>query len=199
MTTGERLPRDFFARDTRRVARELLGQRLVRRWQGRRLSGRIVETEAYVGEADAASHASCGPTERNAPMYGPPGHAYVYLIYGMYHCFNVVTERVGYPAAILIRALEPCEGLAVMRWRRDGRPDRELTDGPGKLCQAMDIDRAFTGADLCAPEAELFLVADTPIPAARVVTGPRIGVRGDETALQIPWRFYVKDHPYVSR
>jgi DNA-3-methyladenine glycosylase len=181
------------------VARALLGQRLVRRWQGQRISGRIVEAEAYVGEGDAASHANCGPTARNAPMYGPPGHAYVYLIYGMYHCFNVVTERDGYPAAILIRALEPCEGLAVMRQQRGGRPDEALTDGPGKLCQALLIDRTFTGADLCAPDAALFLAADVTVPPDEIVAGPRVGVRGDETALKIPWRFYLKDNPFVSR
>jgi DNA-3-methyladenine glycosylase len=118
-----RLGQDFFARDTLVVARELLGRRLVRVFKEQRLSGRIVEVEAYIGEKDQASHASCGPTERNAPMYGPPGHAYVYLIYGMHHCFNVVTEREGYPAAVLVRALEPLEGIEEMRERRGGRSD----------------------------------------------------------------------------
>jgi len=194
-----RLKRDYFARDTLTVARELLGQRLVHVWNGERLVGRIVEVEAYVGEDDEACHASCGPTDRNAPMYGPPGHAYVYFIYGMHHCFNVVTERKGYPAAVLIRALEPLEGLDVMRRCRDNRPDRQLTNGPAKLCQALGIDRRLTGADLCTPEGNLFLEADDVMPDEAVAAGPRIGVRGDETALRAPWRFHVWDNEYVSR
>jgi DNA-3-methyladenine glycosylase len=183
-----------------------LGQRLVRVLDGVRLSGRIVEVEAYVGEEDQASHARFGRTKRNAPMYGPPGHAYVYFIYGMHHCLNVVTEREGYPAAVLIRALEPLEGLEEMRVRRwpesaegrGARPDAQLTSGPARLCQALGIDRRFDGADLCAPGALLFL-EDAAIPDGAVVTAPRIGVRGDERALIVPWRFYVRDSQYVSR
>ncbi len=194
-----RLKRDFFARDTLTVARDLLGQRLVRVEDGRRLVGRIVEAEAYVGEDDEACHASCGPTDRNAPMYGPPGHAYVYFIYGMHHCFNVVTERKGYPAAVLIRALEPLKGLDVMRERRDNRPDRELTNGPAKLCQALGIDRRLTGADLCSPDARLFLEAGDAVPDEAIAAGPRIGVRGDEAALTAPWRFYIQDNKHISR
>ncbi len=194
-----RVSRDFFARDTLTVARELLGRRLVRVLDGERLAGRIVEVEAYVGEEDQASHASCGVTRRNAPMYGPPGHAYVYFIYGMHHCFNVVTERKGYPAAVLVRALEPLEGVELMRARRSGRPDAQLTGGPARLCQALEIDRRFDGADLCAPDALLFLEEGAAVPDEAVVTGPRIGVRGDEVALTVPWRFYVRDSRYVSR
>ena len=191
--------RDFFARDTLTVARELLGQRIVRVLDGRRLAGRIVEVEAYVGETDHASHASCGPTRRNAPMYGPPGHAYVYLIYGMHNCLNVVTERDGYPAAVLIRALEPLEGIDEMRARRGGRPDLPLTSGPARLCQALDIDRRFDGADLCAPGALLFLEMAAAVPDRTIAASPRVGVRGDEAALTAPWRFYVRDDPHVSR
>lgn len=203
-----RLSRDFFARDTLTVARDLLGRRLVRvrdggdslpsAGEGQRVAGRIVEVEAYVGEDDEACHANCGPTERNAPMYGPPGHAYVYFIYGMHHCFNVVTERQGYPAAVLVRALEPLEGLEEMRQRRDGRSDEELTDGPANLCQALDIDRRLNGLDLCAPDAPLFIEAGHPVPDDAVTTGPRVGVRGDEAALNAPWRFYVQGSRYVS-
>jgi len=203
-----RLSRDFFACDTLTVARELLGHRLVRVLDGERLSGRIVEVEAYVGEDDQASHASCGPTRRNAPMYGLPGHAYVYFIYGMHHCLNVVAEREGYPAAVLFRALEPLEGIEVMRTlrspepvegRRAGVPDVRLTSGPARLCQALEIDREFDGADLCAPDALLFLEEDAAVPDEAVATGPRIGVRGDEVARTAPWRFYVRDSRYVSR
>ncbi len=194
-----RLNRDFFARDTLTVARRLLGQRLVRVLDGRRLTGRIVETEAYIGDGDEACHASRGRTKRNATMFGPPGHAYVYFIYGMYHCLNAVTERDGYPAAVLIRALEPLTGLEAMRTRRDGRPDTELTSGPGKLCMALEIDRSFDGADLCAPDARLFVKAGKPVPDGAIAAGPRVGVRGDETALNAPWRFYVRDNRHVSR
>jgi DNA-3-methyladenine glycosylase len=201
------LSRAFFARDTLVVARELLGHRLVRVLDEVRLAGRIVEVEVYVGEEDQASHARFGCTRRNAPMYGPPGHAYVYFIYGMHHCLNVVTEREGYPAAVLIRALEPLEGLEEMRVRRwpepaegrGNRPDVQLTSGPARLCQALGIDRRFDGADLCAPGALLFLEKDASIPDGAVVTGPRIGVRGDEIAVTIPWRFYVRDSRHVSR
>jgi DNA-3-methyladenine glycosylase len=195
----DRLSRDFFARGTLTVARELLGQRLVRVLDGERLSGRIVEVEAYIGEDDQASHARCGATRRNAPMYGPPGHAYVYFIYGMHYCLNAVTEREGYPAAVLIRALEPLEGLEEMQAQRGGRPDAQLTNGPARLCQALDIDRRFDGADLCAPDALLFIEEDISVPDEAIATGPRIGVRGDEVALNIPWRSYVQGNRHVSR
>jgi DNA-3-methyladenine glycosylase len=126
-------------------------------------------------------------------------HAYVYFVYGMHHCLNVVTGREGYPAAILIRRLEPLEGIEVMRARRGGRPDAQLTSGPARLCQALNIGRRFDGADLFAPDTLLFLEQDAPIPDDGVATGPRIGVRGDEVAVTIPWRFYIRDNRYVSR
>ncbi|HET89694.1 MAG TPA: DNA-3-methyladenine glycosylase [Chloroflexi bacterium] len=194
-----RLTRQFFARDTLVVARHLLGQRLVRMLDGDRLSGRIVEVEAYVGEDDQASHARPGRTERNAPMYGPPGHAYVYLIYGMHHCLNTVTEREGFPAAVLIRALQPVEGIERMRELRSGRADLPLTSGPARLCQALAIDRAFDGADLCAPDALLFLEEGVPVADEAVAQSPRIGVRGDERAMTAAWRFYLRDNRHVSR
>ena len=132
-------------------------------------------------------------TRRNATMFGPPGHAYVYFIYGMHYCLNVVTESQGYPAAVLIRALEPCEGVEEMRVLRGGRADSLLTSGPARLCQALAVDRRFDGADLCAPDALLFLEHDVTVPDEAVVTGPRINVRGDEKALSAPWRFYLRD------
>ena len=193
-----RLDRTFFVRDTLRVARELLGQRLVRAWAGQRIAGRIVEAEAYIGQDDAACHASRGRTARNAVMFGPAGHAYVYLIYGMHYCFNIVTEVDGFAAAVLVRALQPIESLEVMRSRRPGRSDGELTNGPAKLCSALVIDRALNGADLVTGD-ELWVEEDDPVPEAWVSTGVRVGVRGDTRALTVPWRFWVRDNPYVSR
>ena len=132
-------------------------------------------------------------------MYGPPGHAYVYLIYGVHHCLNVVTEREGFPAAVLIRALEPLEGIETMRMQRGGRPDLQLTSGPGKLCQALGIERAFDGSDLCGPDALLFLEEGTPVPDEGVFTSPRIGVRGDQKAIAASWRLHITSNRYVSR
>ena len=194
-----RLERTFFARDTLTVARGLLGQRLVRVLGGERASGLIVEVEAYVGEEDRASHARSGRTARNSAMYGPAGHAYVYFIYGMHHCLNVVTERDGFPAAVLIRALEPVEGVDAMRPRRSGRDGVDLTSGPARLCQALEIDRSLDGADLCAPEACLYVEVDEGVPDEAVDSGPRVGVRGDGAARGAPWRIFVRDSPHVSR
>lgn len=192
------LPRAFYDRDTLLVARELLGTYLVRTYEGHLLVGRIVETEAYIGLEDTASHAAVGKTERNAVMFGPPGHAYVYLIYGMHHCLNVVTEAPGFPAAVLIRAVEPVEGIDIMQKRRHNRPLRELTNGPGKLCQAMAIDRQLNGHDLCLGE-RLWIAPGTPVPQEAVVTGTRVGIRGDSRALSAPWRFAIRHNPFVSR
>jgi len=192
-----RLARDFYARDTLTVARDLLGQRLVRLVRGEKLVGRIVEVEAYVGQDDEACHAWRGRTARNAVMFGPPGHAYVYFIYGMHHCVNAVTEPEGSPAAVLIRALEPLEGLDVMRRHRKGRQGVELTNGPAKLCYALAIDRGLNGADLVSGSA-LWIERDRAVANALVASGPRIGVRGDERALTVPWRLWIRDHPYVS-
>ncbi len=183
----KRLGRDFFDRPTLQVARDLLGRLLVRCLDGQRLSGRIIEVEAYIGEEDQASHAHCGRTPRNAAMYGPPGHAYVYLIYGMHHCLNLVTEAEGFPAAVLVRALEPLEGVARMRALRG--PGRDLTGGPGRLCQALAIDRRFDHTDLCAEDALLFVEEGWPAEEAAVIVGPRVGVRGDAETRARPWRF----------
>lgn len=168
----------------------MLGARLVRVWEGQRLSGIVVETEAYIGEEDKASHAAVGRTQRNAVMYGPPGYAYVYQIYGVHFCLNVVTEAEGFPAAVLIRALWPDEGIEIMRRHRGGRPDDQLTDGPAKLCQALAIDRALNGVDMVAGDV-LFFEHGISFPDARVQRTPRIGVRGDEKALTALWRFVV--------
>lgn len=197
MNVKSRLERSFYDRDTLIVARELLGKRLVRQIDGARLAGRIVETEAYTQD-DAACHASRGCTPRTAVMFGPPGHAYVYFIYGMHHCFNVVTESEGTAGAVLIRALEPVEGLDQMLARRRGHSGVALTNGPARLCYALGIDRTLNGVDLVTGD-RLWIEPDQTIPDAQIARGPRIGVRGDERALNCPWRFWVRDHPYVSK
>ena len=194
----DRLPRAFYRRDTLAVARDLLGQRLVRVSKGVRVAGRIVEVEAYDGARDSASHAHRGPTERNASMFGPPGHAYIYFIYGMHHCFNVVTEPEGHGAAVLVRSLEPVEGIEGMRARRAGREGRALANGPAKLCYALAIDRTLDGADLVEGEV-LWIEREEAVPEERVARGPRVGVRGDEWAVRVPWRFWIEGNPYVSK
>ncbi len=188
--TARRLPRSFFARPTLEVARSLLGQRLVRLDRGIRLAGRIIEAEAYVGPRDLGCHARVGQTRRNASMWGPPGHAYVYFTYGMHWCLNIVTEAEGFAAAVLIRALLPEEGLSRMRRRRGGRPDLQLTDGPAKICQALLVDRRLDGHDLCSPKAMLFLEACPSVPDNLVTTGPRVGLnKVPEPWKSMPWRF----------
>jgi DNA-3-methyladenine glycosylase len=191
--SSKRLERDFFARDTIEVARDLLGTRLVRLDDGQRLAGMIIETEVYRGEEDLACHARSGLTPRTEVMYGPPGHAYVYLNYGIHWLLNFVTESEGKPAAVLIRGLEPTEGFEVIARRRDGRPRSEWTNGPAKLTQALDIDKRFNKADLCAPDAQLFVEAGERIPDKDVITGPRVGIDSvPEPWRSIPWRFKLK-------
>lgn len=192
------LQRPFFARPTLTVCRDLLGKRLVRVGEdGSRLSGWIVEAEAYIGAEDLGCHARAGRTRRNRSMWGPPGHAYVYFTYGMHWMLNIVTEAEGFPAAVLIRALIPCEGVERMRTRRAGRPDSELTDGPAKLCQALDIDGSFDGHDLCHPDAHLYLEADPRLPPTSVTTGPRLGLNNvPEPWKSIPWRFWVRSSDF---
>jgi DNA-3-methyladenine glycosylase len=189
-----RLSRRFFQRPTLAVARDLLGARLVRlEAGGRRLSGWIVEAEAYIGSDDLGCHARAGRTTRNASMWGPPGHAYIYFTYGMHWCLNVVTEAEGYPAAVLIRALLPAEGLATML-RRRGAPGRlDPTGGPAKLCQALGLDGRFDGHDLCAPQARLFVERGTRIVDRDVTSGPRVGLNNvPEPWRSLPWRFLVR-------
>ena len=188
------LPRDFFARPTLEVVRALLGMRLVRLEEGRRLGGRIVEAEAYIGEEDLGCHAKAGRTPRTQVMYGPPGHAYVYFTYGMHWMLNFVTQAEGFPAAVLLRAILPTEGLELMAARRgrvvDGLPPARWTDGPAKVCQALGIDRRCNGLDLCAPEADLFIETAPPIPDASVTIGPRVGLYNvPEPWKSLPWRY----------
>lgn len=182
---GAKLPHEFYARGTLTVARELIGMHLVRLYRGRRHVGRIVETEAYQGPRDLAAHSSRGRTARTEVMFGPPGHAYVYLIYGFWNCLNVVTGRVGRPHAVLLRALEPVAGIADGTW------------GPGLLCRAMHVDRALNGADLC--DGPLWLEAPPePRAAPRVARSARIGVDYAGDWAHRPWRFFERDSPWVS-
>ena len=181
----KKLPRNFYDRDTVTVARELLGKWLVHRVGDVEFIGRIVETEAYVGPHDLASHSSKGLTERTKIMFGPPGHAYVYLIYGMHHCMNIVTERNGHGAAVLLRAVEPVRNITAR------------TCGPGLLCRAMQIDRRLNGCDLLG--GDLFVAATEANRVVKVVKTPRIGVdyAGSWAARHL--RFYIKGNPFVSR
>lgn len=184
-TRGAKLPRDFYAGDTVEVARALLGKHLVLVRDGIAMRGRIVETEAYLGAHDLASHSSKGITPRTAIMYGPPGYAYVYLIYGMHHCMNVVTEAEGHGAAVLLRALEPVEHV-------DGN-----TRGPGRLCRALGIDRSLNGHDLLSED---FHILD-PGEALdfNIVTRPRIGVAYAREWAEADLRFYIEGNPWVSK
>lgn len=187
------LPREFYARKTIQVARDLLGRIVVRRLGRTLLAGRIVETEAYLGSDDPASHAARRQTPRNAVMFGPPGHAYVYFTYGMHFCFNAVAHD-GLAGAVLIRALEPLAGLEEME-RRRGAPDRrQLTNGPAKLCQALGIGRPENRLPLFAGALQ---VVDAPgVSRRRIVARPRVGIRAGADLL---YRFYERDNPFVSK
>ena len=187
------LPRTFFARPTLEVAPDLLGRTLYAVVRGRACGGRIVETEAYIGEEDPACHAHRGPTPRNQTMYGPPGAAYVYFTYGNHWMLNFVIEREGFPAAVLIRALEPTENPEFMRRRRPHiRREYDLTNGPGKLTAALGITGKDDGARLGGPR---LIVGGTPDRSMQIATSGRIGViEGSDR----PWRFYVAGSPWVS-
>jgi DNA-3-methyladenine glycosylase len=192
------LDRAFYNRPALDVARELIGLVLVRRHEAGTVAGRIVETEAYVGIGDRASHASRGRTARNEVMFGPPGHAYVYLIYGMHWCLNLVTEREGVPAAVLIRAVEPVEGIQLMRVRRPkARTDEQLTSGPARLCQAFAIDGSLNGAGLCLPDSTLY-VEGRGEGSGTIIAAPRVGVDYAGEWAAKPFRFHEDESPYVS-
>jgi DNA-3-methyladenine glycosylase len=192
MPETPRLARAFFDRPALQVARELLGTRLVRLQDGVRIDGIIVETEAYRGEEDLGCHCKAGRTARTQVMYGPPGHAYVYFTYGMHWMLNFVVEPENQPAAILIRALLPQTGLELIASRRGHQPTPHWTNGPAKLCQALDINGKLNGADLCGLQSELYIESGEPIPDACVTTGPRVGLYTvPEPWKSISWRFRV--------
>ncbi len=197
---GKKLSREFYTRpNVVTVARDLLGTLLVvPHRNGTRVSGIIVETEAYRGPMDRAAHSYGGRrTKRTETMYGIGGTSYVFFVYGMYNQFNVVTNAEDAPHAVLIRALEPVEGIELMRKRRHGQPDSNLTNGPGKLCIALDIDRRLDGADLLGER--VWLEDAGNVPRSRIISGPRVGIDYAEGWVDKPWRFWIKDNPFVSR
>lgn len=203
-----RLERDFFARDTLIVAKELLGKVIVREIDGIRLSGKIVETEGYIGSIDKASHAYGGKkTPRVEPLYGEPGISYVFSIYGMYECFNVISKEKGSPEGILIRAVEPIDGLekiAQNRFRKSydtltAKEIKNLTNGPSKLCIALEINKKVHNFMDLVSSKELYIEDGDIINSSDIVETTRIGIDYAEEAVDFPWRFYVKNNIYVSK
>ena len=202
-----RLPQSFFARPARTVAVDLLGKKLVRRQEdGRLLSGIIVETEAYcdADQPDLACHAdranNGSPTPRTAVMFGPPGVAYVYFTYGIHWMFNIVTGQTGRANAVLIRAIQPVDGIEIMQQNRNNKPIPDLTNGPAKLAQALHIDKSHNGANLCDPNGVIWVADGEKIPQSAISTGPRIGLgKTPEPWYSIPWRYWITDNPFVSK
>ena len=193
MSLSAPLGREFFSRPALQVAQELLDTKLVRLEGKERIAGLIIETEAYRGEEDLGCHCRAGRTPRTQVMYGPPGHAYVYFTYGLHWMLNFVVEKEDFPAAILIRALYPIKGHKIIALRRGAQPSKHWTDGPGKLCQALNIDKKFNGVDLCASSAKLFVEPGIKIPESNVTTSPRVGLNTvPEPWKSIPWRFSVE-------
>lgn len=200
-----KLNRDFYSRDTLTVAKELLGTILVHNIDGQMLTGKIVETEAYLGVTDKAAHAYGGRrTKRVETMYGPPGTAYVYLIYGMYYCFNIITVKEGVPEGVLIRGIEPLENIDQMAINRFQKPyeeltkyqKRNLTNGPGKLSMAFNIDKTLDKEDLCKDRLYLEERQDGNF---NIIQTTRIGIDYAEEAKHFPYRFYIEGNPYVSK
>src|SRR5277367_339955 len=181
----QKLPRSFYGRDTIVVAKELLGKFLVHNSRGVQRVGKIVEVEAYLGPHDLAAHSAKGRTKRTEIMFGPPGHAYVYLIYGMYHCMNVVTECEGHASAVLLRAIEPVKNI------------KNRTCGPGLLCRAMKIDRRLNAHDLLSDN--FYIAASEKVELFSTIKRPRIGVDYAKHWAKRHLRFYIKDNPFVSR
>ena len=196
MKIGRILPASFYARETECVARDLLGTVLQCTTAAGTTRGIIVETEAYIGEHDAACHAAAGLTRRTDPLYGPPGIAYVYFIYGMYWCFNAVTRPKGLPSAVLVRAVEPLDGIDLMRARRPhvSRQNRDLTNGPGKLTLALGIDGTMN--QLSLQHSSLVIREYTSYPDTQVAITPRIGIT---KAADWPLRWIVAANPYISK
>jgi DNA-3-methyladenine glycosylase len=200
MLSMKKLLREFYTREnTLQIAREMLGKTLVVPTEsGERVSGRIVETEAYLGEIDKAAHAYGGRrTARNEITYDIGGKVYVFFIYGMYWQLNLVTGLIDAPHVVLIRAVEPLDGIEIMRERRGAMKDRNLTSGPGKLCIAFGIDRRFNGEDLLGDK--IWLEEGENVTTDQIASGPRIGIDYAEEFAEMPWRFWIKGNPFVSR
>jgi len=193
-----KLPREFYECDTLAVARELLGKYLVHHTGDGTTIGKIVEVEAYIGPDDAAAHTFGGlRTGRTEAAFGPGGYAYVYLIYGIHCCFNIVTSTAGKPEVVLVRALEPVEGHELMRKRRNTPYDKDLCSGPGKLCCAMGITRAENAVDLCGNR--LYLLDNCNIPENDIIATPRMNIDYAGEAKDYPWRYIIKGNSFVSR
>lgn len=183
---------EFYSQSVHKVARDLLGTRLVRVLDGQRVGGTIIETEAYAGESDLACHARAGRTPRTEVMYGTPGKAYVYFIYGIHWMLNAVAEPAGSPAAVLIRAILPVEGLAEIARRRPLARQRDWTNGPARLCTALDIDGSCSGVDMTSDQSGLWIEPGLPVPDAAVISGPRVGIQNvPEPWRSKPWRWRV--------
>ena len=192
MPVSRILPRSFYNRSTQEVARELLGKQIVFCSEQGKLSARIVEVEAYIGRDDPACHAARGLTKRNKVMFGKPGFSYVYFIYGMYYCFNIVTERQGFPAAVLLRAAEPNDGLEIMRARSPKSRAATILSGPGKFCRAFGLTTEHSGMDLTG--SQLYL-CDHPEPNGKIVSGSRVGIK---KGVDLAYRFWLADSAVVS-
>lgn len=190
---GKKLKRRFFEKPTLKVAKELLGKYLVVKKGGKLASGKIVETEAYIGKKDPASHAYRGVTPRTKLMFGKPGYAYIYLTYGMYYCLNFITEKEGFPAAVLVRAVEPKEGLDLMIKRRKIKKIENLTNGPGKLCKAFGLDKFLNGADICS---DVIWIEDRGENPEKIISASRIGIKFGKDK---KWRFYIPENGFVSQ
>lgn len=200
----KKLDREFYNRDSIIVAKELLGKLLVHEMGEKKVVAKIVEAEAYIGFEDKAAHSYGGKrTPRVEVMYGGPGYSYVFMVYGMHCCFNVVTREKGNPQAVLIRAVQPVEGTEWMAWERFGKPiaqltksqRRGLTNGPGKLCTALCIDSSFNGMDLCGDE---LYVIEGDTQNVSIISTTRVGIDHAGEAKDFPWRFYIKGNEYVS-
>jgi len=189
---SRKLPRSFYNRPTLDVARDLLGKTIICDLPQGRLGARIVEVEAYIGEDDPACHAAPGPTARNQVMYGRPGFSYVYFIYGMYHCFNIVTERRGFPAAVLLRAAEPVEGLEVMRQNSPRSRTATILSGPGKFCRAFGLTVEHSEVDLTG---DVIYLCDAPAPESDIVITRRVGIN---KGVDLPFRFFLDGSSAVS-
>jgi DNA-3-methyladenine glycosylase len=190
--SGQILPASFYDREVVTVARELLGMRLVRFLDGTRLTGIITEVEAYRGEEDQACHARHGRTLRTAIMYGPPGHAYIYFTYGMHWLLNCVTGPEGFPAAVLVRTIQPAEGLEIIAQHRIGVQKEQWCNGPAKICRALSLDGKQNSTNLCDKKGNLWIEEGSAFPDSQVITGSRVGIDSvPEPWRSIPWRFRV--------